>query len=118
MLNVSPIVKSFALEEAADNNGGGAWSIILMVLVYALVIGALWFFMMRPQSKKRKKEEKMRKNLQVGDDITTIGGIMGKVISIKEETDSLVIETGVDRSKVRVKRWAVASCDTIHDDVE
>lgn len=50
--------------------------------------------------------------------ITTIGGIMGKVISIKEETDSLVIETGVDRSKVRVKRWAVASCDTIHDDVE
>ena len=111
MLNVSPIVKSFALEEAAANNGGGAWSIILMVLVYALVIGALWFFMMRPQSK-------MRKNLQVGDDITTIGGIMGKVISIKEETDSLVIETGVDRSKVRVKRWAVASCDTIHDDVE
>ena len=98
MLNVSPIVKSFALEEAAANNGGGAWSIILMVLVYALVIGALWFFMMRPQSKKRKKEEKMRKNLQ--------------------ETDSLVIETGVDRSKVRVKRWAVASCDTIHDDVE
>ena len=118
MLNVSPIVKSFALEEAAANNGVGAWSIILMVLVYALVIGALWFFMMRPQSKKRKKEEKMRKNLQVGDDITTIGGIMGKVISIKEETDSLVIETGVDRSKVRVKRWAVASCDTIHDDVE
>ena len=118
MLNVSPIVKSFALEEAAANNGGGAWSIILMVLVYALVIGALWFFMMRPQSKKRKKEEKMRKNLQVGDDITTIGGIMGKVISIKEETDSLVIETGVDCSKVRVKRWAVASCDTIHDDVE
>ena len=43
MLNVSPIVKSFALEEAAANNGGGAWSIILMVLVYALVIGALWF---------------------------------------------------------------------------
>ena len=118
MLNVSPIVKSFALEEAAANNGGGAWSIILMVLVYALVIGALWFFMMRPQSKKRKKEEKMRKNLQVGDDITTIGGIMGKVISIKEETDSLVIETGVDGSKVRVKRWAVVSCDTIHDDVE
>ena len=75
--------------------------------VYALTLAEL-----------RKKEEQMRKNLQVGDDITTIGGIMGKVISIKEETDSLVIETGVDRSKVRVKRWAVASCDTIHDDVE
>ena len=97
---------------------GGTIGLAVGIGVAALVIGALWFFMMRPQSKKRKKEEKMRKNLQVGDDITTIGGIMGKVISIKEETDSLVIETGVDRSKVRVKRWAVASCDTIHDDVE
>ena len=48
MLNFSPVVKSFALEEAAANNGGGTMSIILMVLVYALVIGALWFFMMRP----------------------------------------------------------------------
>ena len=117
MLNLSPIVKSFALEGAADN-GGGTWGMILMLLFYALVIGALWFFMMRPQSKRRKKEEKMRQNLQVGDDVTTIGGIMGKIISIKEETDSLVIETGVDRSKVRIKRWAVASCDTIHDDAE
>ena len=43
---------------------------------------------------------------------------MGKVVSIKEETESLVIETGVDRSKIRIKRWAIASCDTVHDEVE
>ena len=49
---------------------------------------------------------------------TSIGGIMGKIVSIKEETDSLVIETGIDRSKIRVKRWSVASCDTVHDTPE
>lgn len=100
------------------NAGGGAGSIIMMVLMYAVLFGALYFIMFRPQKKKRKKEEDMRKNVQVGDDITTIGGIMGKVVGIKDETDSLVIETGTDRSKMRIKRWAIASCDTIHDTVE
>lgn len=97
---------------------GGAGSMVTIILMYVLLFGALWFFLIRPQSKKKKKEEKMRGNLQVGDDITTIGGIMGKVVSIKEETDSIVIETGIDRSKIRIKRWAIASCDTVHDDVE
>ena len=60
----------------------------------------------------------MRNNLQVGDEITTIGGLMGRVVSIREDTESLVIETGADRSKIRIKKWAIASCDTIHDDEE
>ena len=89
-------------------------TLILMALMFAM----LYFFMIRPENKRKKEAQNLRNSLTVGDEITTIGGIMGKVISIKEETDSLVIETGVDRSKVRVKRWAVASCDTIHDDVE
>lgn len=103
------------LEQGA---GGGAGGLIMMILVYVVLFGALYLILFRPQQKKRKKEEKMRKNLQIGDDVTTIGGIMGKVVSIKEETDSLVLETGVDRSKIRIKRWAIASCDTIHDDAE
>ena len=93
----------------------GAGGIITMILLYGVMFGALYFILFRPQSKKRKKEEKMRQNLQIGDDVTTIGGIMGKIISIKEETDSFVIETGIG-SKIRVKRWAIASCDTVHDD--
>lgn len=62
--------------------------------------------------KKKEEEEAMRKNAQIGDEITTIGGIVGRIISVKEETDTVVIETGTDRAKLRVKRWAIGSVDT------
>ena len=83
-----------------------------------ILVIAMYFILIRPQSKKKKKEEAMRKGVRIGDEITTIGGICGRVISIKDETDTLVIETGIDRDKVRIKRWAVGSVDTIHDDGE
>lgn len=95
--------------------GQGVSSFIPMILLYVVLFGAMYFILFRPQSKKRKKEEKMRQNLQIGDEVTTIGGIMGKIVSVKEETDSFVIETGIG-SKIRIKRWAVASCDTVHDE--
>ena len=106
---------SNAVLSAGSEGGGG---MLGMVLPFVVLIAVFYFLLIRPENKKKKAAAKMRSELTIGDQITTIGGIMGKVISIKEETDSLVIETGVDRSKVRVKRWAVASCDTIHDDVE
>lgn len=95
--------------------GGSMWTIILL---YAAVIGGLYFLVIRPQSKKKKKEEKMRGNVEIGDDVTTIGGIVGRVVGIKEDADSIVIETGTDRAKIRIKRWAIGSIDTIHDDAE
>lgn len=104
----------FALA-GTSNSAGSMWTIVLL---YAAVIGGLYFFVMRPQSKKKKKEEKMRGNVQIGDEITTIGGIIGRVVGIKEDADSIVIETGTDRAKLRVKRWAIGSVDTIHDDAE
>ena len=58
----------------------------------------------------------MRQNAQIGDEITTIGGIVGRVIGIKDDNQTLVIETGTDRAKMRIKRWAIGSVDTIHDD--
>ena len=94
---------------SAGTDGGTSGSILFI---------ALYFILIRPQSKKKKKEEAMRKGVRIGDEITTIGGICGRVISIKEETDTLVIETGIDRDKIRIKRWAVGSVDTIHDDGE
>ena len=69
-----------------------------------------------PQSKKKKKEQEMRKNAQVGDEITTIGGICGRIVAVKDEVDSIVIETGSDRSKMLIKRWAIGSVDTVHED--
>ena len=99
-------------------SGGDTSGIIMMVLMYALLFGALYFIFFRPQSKKRKKEDKMRKEAQIGDEITTIGGICGRIVGIKEDTETLIIEIGTDRSKLRIKRWAIGSVDTIHDDAE
>ena len=56
----------------------------------------------------------MRNNVQVGDEITTSGGIIGRVVSLREDT--VVIETGSDRSKIRIKRWAIQSNETLHDE--
>lgn len=103
------------LTASGTATGGSIWTIILL---YAAVIGGLYFLVIRPQSKKKKKEEKMRGNVQIGDNVTTIGGIVGRVVGIKEDVDSIVIETGTDRAKLRIKRWAIGSIDTIHDDAE
>lgn len=97
----------------AGMDGGSMW---LMILVYVAIFAAIYFFMIRPQSKRKKQEQAMRNNLEIGDDITTIGGIMGRVISIKEETDSIVIETAADRNKMQLKRWAISTVDTIKDE--
>ncbi len=86
----------------------------LFLIGYIAVIGlAMYFIMIRPQRKKQKKEEQMRNNIQMGDDILTIGGIHGKVVSIKD--DSLVIESPVDHSKIKIAKWAIQSNLTIHD---
>jgi len=74
-----------------------------------------YFLLIRPQKKKEKETQRMRNSIQVGDEIVTAGGIVGLVVSIKEDT--VVIETGNDRSKVRIKRWAIQSNETVHDDV-
>ncbi len=101
---------------AANNNaqGGGLGSMLLSLSPIVLVMVLMYFMLIRPQNKKRKEEEKMRSDLRIGDEITTIGGIVGRVIGIKEET--LIIETGADRNKMQIKKWAVGSCDTVHDE--
>lgn len=99
--------------DATSAQGGGG---LLMLIPIVLMVVLMYFMLIRPQNKKRKAEEKMRKSLQVGDEITTIGGIVGKIVSIKEDTDTIVIETGADRSKMRIKKWAIGSCDTVHEE--
>ena len=97
---------NIAFLETASGSGSMWSSIILM----ALIIVVFWFFIIRPQRKKDKETAKMRSELQVGDEIVTIGGIIGIIVSMKE--DSLVIETGSDRSKVRLARWAISGKNT------
>ena len=81
-------------------------SIILLIVMF----GAMYFLMIRPENKKRKAVEAMRKELAVGDVITTIGGITGTICAVKENT--VVLETGADRVRVEVTKWAVSTKGT------
>lgn len=104
------------LNQAANGQEAGGASMLIMLAVYAVFFLVLYLVLFRPQSKKKKKEAEMRKNAQVGDEITTIGGICGRIVAVKEESDSVVIETGSDKAKMRIKRWAIGSVDTVHED--
>ena len=99
---------------ATASSGGG--SLLIMLLVYGAFFLVLYLIFFRPQNKKKKKEAEMRKNAQVGDEITTIGGICGRIVAVKDDSDSVVIETGSDKSRMRIKRWAIGSVDTIHEE--
>ena len=101
---------------AADATGtGGAGGTVFMIVYLVIIFGAMYLLLIRPQKKKQKEEKKMRENLQIGDEIVTIGGIYGRVISLKEDT--IVIESQSDHSKLTVARWAMQSNLTVHDDV-
>lgn len=112
MLNAILAATTAATTAGASNAGGLAYTLI-QLSPFLIIIVVMYFLMIRPQKKKQKEEQKMRNNVRVGDEITTIGGICGRVLNIKE--DALVIETGADRSKMTIKKWALQSVDTIHD---
>ncbi|MBP3855508.1 MAG: preprotein translocase subunit YajC [Ruminiclostridium sp.] len=103
---------------AADPTGGaGNWtSILITVVPLALMLVVFYFLLIRPEKKRAKTEKEMRENLQVADEVVTIGGIIGRVLSIQDET--VVVETGSDRNRIRVLKTAIAENRTAHDDVE
>ena len=80
------------------------------------MVGIFYFLLIRPQKKREKKTQEMRSSIEVGDGITTVGGIVGRVVSIKDET--LLIETGSDRSKLRIQRWAVQDVEKLNIEEE
>lgn len=88
-------------------------SVAMPLLTMVPIIAVFYFILIRPQKKKDKEAKAMRNAVQVGDEIVTVGGIVGIVVSLKEDT--IVLETGSDRSKVRIKRWAIQENSTIHD---
>lgn len=77
--------------------------IVLMFIVF-------YFLLVRPQKKREQEVQKMREAIEVGDEVVTIGGIIGRVVSIKEDT--LVIESSAERSKLRMARWAIQQNNT------
>ena len=101
--------------EAASGgfNLGSSQGIITIVMLVAMV-AVFYFFLYRPQKKQEKKQKEMMNALSVGDEITTIGGIVGRVVSIKDEIIS--IETSKDRTRVSILRSAVRSVDVKAED--
>lgn len=89
------------------------WITIGMLVV---LMAVFYFFLYRPQKKQEKATNEMRNNLQVGDEITTIGGIIGKIISMKEET--CMIETGNEKTKIRILKSAVRNVDVKAEDAK
>ena len=113
-MNFSFILADNTPSSADTTQSGG--NIILIIVYFAIIVAALYFLMIRPNKKKQKEEKKMRESLMIGDEILTIGGIYGRVISLKEDT--IVIESKSDHSKLTVARWALQQNLTVHDDGE
>ena len=85
-----------------------------MIWIYLIgMVAVMYFLTIRPQKKKQKEEQAMRDNIQVGDEVTTIGGIIGRVVTVKE--DSLIIETGADRNKLKFARWSISQNNTANE---
>lgn len=93
-----------------ESMGAGAFMPLIMLVA---MFGISYFLLIRPQKKKDKEATEMRNSLKIGDVVVTIGGIVGIVTSIKD--DMLVLETGNDRNKVRVKKWAIQNIDSIDE---
>lgn len=77
------------------------------ILMIVMMLAMLYFLMIRPENKRKKEAQTMRDSLTVGDELTSIGGITGTICAVKENT--IVIETGADRVRVELAKWAVSS---------
>ena len=81
-----------------------------MIIPLILIIVVFYFMLIRPENKRKKEAEQMRSNMKPGDEITTIGGIVGTVVYVKE--DKFVIETGADQVRIELMMWALSSNET------
>ena len=107
MFNISPMFL-----EATTGTGGGSGS-LLSLLIFPVLLIVMYLFMIRPQRKQEKEAQAMRDSLSIGDEVTTIGGIIGRVINVKDDT--FVLETTRDRTRIRFERSAIKRIDRKYD---
>jgi len=86
-------------------NGAGGMATLMLPLI--IMIAMMYFLMVRPENKRKKEAENMRNSLKKGDQITTIGGIVGKIVQVTDE--NIVIETSDDRVRMELAKWAVST---------
>jgi len=92
------------LEAAAATGASGGFSMLLMIII---MFAVFYFFVIRPENKKKKKTEEMRNSLSLGDEIITIGGMIGKIVQITDDT--ITFETGEDRVRIQIKKWGIST---------
>lgn len=100
------LTEEVAATEAVAATGSMASTVVMLVMM--LVV--FYFMLIRPENKRKKEAEQMRSAVKVGDKITTIGGICGTVVSVKE--DKLVLETGADQVRIELAKWAMSTNET------
>ena len=108
MFNLYPMLLEAGTTTTGNNSG--SW---FSLLLFPLLLVIMYFFMIRPQRKQEKEAAAMRNSLSVGDEVTTIGGIIGRVINVKDDT--FVLETTRDRTRIRFERSAVKRIDRKYD---
>ena len=101
----------YFLADAATNTGaeptGGLLGMLPMLLI---MVGVFYFMLIRPENKRKKEAEQMRSAMKTGDQVTTIGGIVGTVVDIKSER--FVLETGADQVRIEFAKWALSTNET------
>lgn len=109
---------TFIAESAPNGDqapaGSGWGSILSLLLPLVLMVLIFYFLIIRPEKKRNKETEAMLNSIQVADEVVTSGGIIGRVLSVQKDT--VLIETGSDRTKIRVIKAAIAKNNTEHED--
>lgn len=101
--------RSFSMLHFLESTDGGA-GMMSTIIMLVLMVGIFYFMLIRPENKRKKEAERMRSELKTGDRITTIGGITGTVVSVKD--DRFVIETGADQVRIEFAKWALSTNDS------
>ncbi|MBP0982662.1 MAG: preprotein translocase subunit YajC [Oscillospiraceae bacterium] len=112
-MNSTLALISTASASAGEQAGASIGSLLTMIIPLALIIVFFYFFIIRPEKKRNKEMQNMLNSIQVADEVITNGGIIGRVLSVKEDT--VLIETGSDRTKIRVLKTAIAKNNTVHE---
>jgi preprotein translocase subunit YajC len=115
MMTVMGTVTAFAEEAAAAEQPSTASMLISTFALPLILLAALYFIMIRPQRKQEKETIEMQKSLQIGDEVITIGGIVGIVLRVEEATKTVVLETGSDRLKIRMMQDAIKENVTLRE---
>lgn len=99
---------NFLTDVAADPAAGGSMMSTIIMLV--VMVGVFYFMLIRPENKRKKEAEQTRNSIKNGDNVTTIGGITGTVVDVKE--DKFVLETSADRVRIEFVKWAISTNET------